>query len=92
MSKSITNKSLLDAYRFKGFTSKAKIKSHLGISKALILPLVRRQKKLFVDVVEKSISLGMIVVLSSPVTFLQAIIKFTLNLKSVGYFVESVRQ
>ena len=91
MSKSPVKKSLIDAYRFNGFTTKSKIYGHFCVSKALVITLVRRQKKQFADVVARFITLGMIIEQNWRETFRQAIIKFILNLKYVEYFAENVR-
>jgi hypothetical protein len=92
MSKSIEKKSLLDAYRFKGFTTKSKIKNHSCGPNALVIPLTRRQKKLFAGTVVRSITRGMTIESSRPVTFPQVIIKYFLNLKSVESFAGNVSQ
>jgi hypothetical protein len=53
-------KRLLDEYRFPGFRPIAKIKGKFGDSKALIIPLKRRQKKQHVVVAEQFIKAIMI--------------------------------
>ena len=53
------NKKLLDAYTFPGFRPQAVVKGKFGDNKARIIRLVRRQKKLFAVVAERSIRLFM---------------------------------
>ena len=81
MSKSTEKKSLLDAYRFNGFTTKSKIKGHSCLSQALVITLARRQKKLFADVAEKFITPGTTIESSRREIFQQAIVKYFLSLK-----------
>lgn len=52
-------KRLLDEYHFPGFYPKAAIKGKFGDPKARVIQLVRRQKKLFADVVELLIKASM---------------------------------
>ena len=54
-------KRLLDEYQFPGFRPIAKIKGKFGDSQARIIPLVRRQKKRYVVIVERAISIIMTV-------------------------------
>ena len=52
-------KRLLDEYHFPGFYPKAAIKGKFGDPKAKVIPLARRQKKLFADVAEHLIKASM---------------------------------
>jgi hypothetical protein len=92
MSKSTEKKSLLDAYRFKGFITKSKIKGYSCLSQALVITLARRQKKLFADAVEKFITLGMTIESSRREIFRRVIIKYFLSLKYVAFFAGNVSQ
>jgi len=51
---------LLDEYQFPGFRPRATIKGVFGDSKARVIQLERRQKKLNVDVVELCVKVFMI--------------------------------
>ena len=52
-------KKLLDEYRFPGYYPKATVKGKFGDNKAMIIQLVRFQKKLFVAVVAQFTSTSM---------------------------------
>ncbi|PIP27627.1 MAG: hypothetical protein COX30_00865 [Candidatus Moranbacteria bacterium CG23_combo_of_CG06-09_8_20_14_all_39_10] len=54
-------KKLQDEYRFPGFYPRAVIKGKFGDHTAKVIQLIRRQKKLFVDVVEQGVKASMIV-------------------------------
>jgi len=89
MQNSTQKKSLLDAYRFKGFKTSSKIKSHLMTLKALVITLVRRQKKRFAALVVRPITSGMTIESRRPVTSLQATTKSILSLKFAEFFARS---
>lgn len=77
-------KSLLDAYHFKGCKTKSKVKSHPKDPKALVITLVRRQKKLFAAFVAPFITAGMTVDQSFPVIYPVVTTKFILSMRSAG--------
>lgn len=52
-------KKLLDEYRFPGYYPKATVKGKFGDNKAMIIQLIRFQKKLFVAVVAQFTKISM---------------------------------
>lgn len=78
------NKKLLDEYRFPGFRPLAVVKGKFGDNKARIVQLVRRQKKLFAGVAERSIAVSMIIRSKSPEICLAPTPEFMWHLNRIG--------
>lgn len=83
-------KKLLDEYRFPGFYPKAILKGKFGDHKARIIPLVRRQKKLFADVAGRRIGVSMIGKPELSGTFLVAMQEFIWKWKHGVLIAENV--
>lgn len=84
MKKAPAKKTLYDAYRFKGFTTRRELKVVQGEPRARILRLNRRSKKQSAALVVPSTRVGMTKELDEYVTFRVEILSSTWSLKCVG--------